>query len=704
MNPVAMTILLLAGFGIFAYSARRRWRLMMVARAPDRRTDRLGQRIAATVKYALGQKRMVRYPLAGWAHIAVFFGFLVLLLNSLILWGRGYVSDFDFWVFGTHQPLGIAYAFLRDIFTVLVILGVLVFYYYRLIARPKRLTLNFEGVLILSIIFVMMIADLVYEGGEMVRAAREAGQDDPLLRAAMPFGSLSALAMAGLPDGALTFWWHAGFWAHSALVLFFLNLLPYGKHFHVITVLPNVFTQNLDGIGRLKTIGDIEGRVEREETLGVRTVEDLSWKAVLDFYTCTECGRCSDYCPATNTGKKLSPKHLTMDLRDHMYRHEGQLVGSAAKASGENEGNGRRLKEDERFQLVGQTTHPEVIWACTTCGACEQECPVFISYIDKIVDMRRHLVMEQGEFPEQLQNAFRGLETVGNPYSYPNEQRAEWAAGLDVPLMADKGEAEYLYWVGCAPSFDDRSRKVARALAQLMKAADVDFAILGPEETCNGDPARRAGNEYLFQMLAQANVETLNRYKFKRIVTTCPHCYNTLRNEYPDFGGRYQVVHHSELLAALVRTGHIRPAHPVDLTVAYHDACYLGRHNGVYDPPREVLRAIPGLRLVEPAESRDRGMCCGAGGAQMWKEEEPGDMKVNHRRTNQLLGVLPAADASCGVATACPFCMTMLTDGLKDLNYDDVRQLDLAEILLRCVQGLQQQTAEEVVAAADEVT
>jgi Fe-S oxidoreductase/Zn-dependent protease len=704
MNPVAMTFLLLAGFGIFAYSAYRRWQLMMVAKAPENRADRLGERVAATFKYAFGQKRMVRYPLAGWAHIVVFFGFLVLLLNSLILWGRGYVVDFDFWIFGEHQPLGAVYALLRDVFAVLVILGVLVFYYYRLIARLKRLTLNFEGVLILSIIFVMMIADLVYEGGAMVRAAREAGADGPLLRAAMPFGSLLAVTMSSLSDGALTFWWHAGFWAHCALVLFFLNLLPYGKHFHVITVLPNVFMQNLDGLGRLKTIVDVEGRVEREETLGVKTVADLSWKAVLDFYTCTECGRCSDHCPASNTGKKLSPKHLTMDLRDHMYDHQSYLIGLAAKKRGESEGSGQLLKEDEEFQLVGPTINPEVIWACTTCGACEQECPVFISYIDKIVDMRRHLVMERGEFPEQLQNAFRGLETVGNPYSYPNEQRAEWAAGLDVPLMADKGEAEYLYWVGCAPSFDDRSRKVARAFAQLMKAADVDFAILGPEETCNGDPARRAGNEYLFQTLAQANVGTLNGYNVKKIVTTCPHCYNTLKDEYPDFGGNYEVIHHSELLAELVRTGRIKPAHPVNVTVAYHDACYLGRHNEVYDPPREVLQAIPGLRLVEAAENRDRGMCCGAGGGQMWKEEEPGEMKVNHKRTNQLLEVLPDTSASCGVATACPFCMTMLNDGLKDQGYDDIQQLDIAEILLRSVQGSTKQLAEEVAAATEDAS
>jgi len=313
--------------------------------------------------------------------------------------------------------------------------------------------------------------------------------------------------------------------------------------------------------------------------------------------------------------------------------------------------------------------------------------PGLISYVDKIIGLRQHLVMERGEFPEQLQNAFRGLETVGNVYSFANEQRAEWAEGLDVPLMTDRPEAEYLYWVGCAASFDDRSRKVARALATLLREADVDFAILGPEETCTGDPARRAGNEYLFQMFAEQNVDTLNRYRFRRIVTACPHCYHTLRHEYRDFGGNYQVVHHSELLAELLRAGRLRPRHAVEAAISYHDSCYLGRYNGIYGAPREILRAIPGLRLVEPRQRRDRGMCCGAGGAQMWKEEEPGRMRVNHCRVEQLLAGLPNGAAKRTIASACPFCMTMLTDGLKDLDHEDVGQLDVAEILLRSVRG-----------------
>lgn len=702
MSPIAMTVLLVVTLATFAYSAHRRWRLMMVARRPENRADRVGERVAGVIKYVFGQLRMPRYPLAGWAHIIVFFGFCVLLLNSIMLWVRGYVSAdsaaYHLWLFGLHQPLGLIYAFLRDIFTVLVIVGVLVFFYYRLVARLSRLTLNFEGVLILLIIFTMMVADLVYEGVEI-----NAPPNDGRFVAAMPFGSLTAAALRGLPGPTQHVLWQVGFWTHSALVLLFLNLLPYGKHFHVLTVIPNIFTRQLGPRGRLAPIQDIEGRLEREETLGVKAVRDFSWKDALDFYTCTECGRCSDHCPASNTGKLLSPKHLTIALRDYMYHNERMLVAAdqrqtrrsgatengnapdhdtaaqdaAAGGSGEN-GDGQLL-------LVPETIKPEVLWACTTCSACEEECPVFITYIDKIVSMRQNLAMEQGAFPEQLQTMFQGLENAGNPYSYPNDQRAEWAAGLDIPLMADSPDVEYLYWVGCAASFDDRSRKIAKALAQLLKTASVRFAILGPEETCNGDPARRAGNEFLFQVLARQNVETLNRYNVKKIVTACPHCFNTLKHEYSDFGGHFEVVHHSELLAELLRAGRLRPQRPVPLKVAFHDACYLGRHNGVYDPPREVLRAVPGVELIEPARTRDRGMCCGAGGAQMWKEEEAGRERVNHARTRQLLEVLPASANGTALGSSCPFCKTMLTDGLADLNHEQVGQLDIAEVLWKSV-------------------
>ena len=742
MGPLGMSVLLGAAFAACGSSAWRRWRLMLVARAPLSRGDRLGERIAAVMTYVFGQKRMFRYSLAGVAHAAIFFGFVVLLINSLILWGRGFDRHFDLWIFGLDNPLGVAYALLRDVFVVLVIAGVLVFAYYRLVARPRRMTLSAEGMVILGIILAMMVGELLYSGGEIRRMATGGESAGPAFHAAMPFSSLVGMLLTALPDGAAGFLWQLGFWMHAVLVLLFLNLLPYGKHFHVLTVIPNVFARNLDGIGRLTTVQDIEGRLERGETLGVARAADLSWKAVLDMYTCTECGRCSDHCPATNTGKLLSPKHLLVNLRDHVYANEAALL---ARASGNGDASATFVAPDGQPVAEGADgadgtlapvwVDPEMLWACTTCGACEQECPVFISYVDKIVDMRRNLVMERGEFPDQLQNAFRGLESVGNPYSFANEQRADWAAGLDIPLRSEKPDAEVLYWVGCAPSFDDRSRKIARATARLMKLAGVDFAILGPREKCTGDPARRAGNEYLYQSLVQENVATLNELGVRRIVTTCPHCFNALKNEYPDFGGRYEVVHHTTFLAELLRAGRLRPIARRSATVVYHDSCYLGRYNDEYDAPRELLRAVPGLTLVEAPQSRDRGMGCGAGGAQMWKEDEAirrpgsreGDGKVNHARTRQLLRVLPAAPAagaaSAGsgasgaagaapgavgatgassaagaapgtgsggervVASACPFCMTMLRDGLRDQGHEDVQPQDVAEILLQAVEA-----------------
>ncbi len=677
MQPVMMLLVFIVAFGAFGYTLRGRWRLMRVG-PWDLQFDQPGERTRRMMKFAIGQWRMPRHRLAGIAHIFIYAGGVIMLLRALILFARGFVPDqhFGYWIFDSGTPLGSLYSLIKDILVVLVLIGVVVFFYYRVIRHLPRLNLNFEGLLILAILTGLMLSDMLYDGATIARHQAEAGGWEPL-------GALVAIPLRDAQTGTIVFLQHLGFWTHVVLILGFMNILPYTKQFHEITVFPNTYLQPLGPPGCLPNIVDIEGKVEREETLGVRRIDQFGAKAYLDFFTCTECGRCSHQCPATNTGKKLSPKDLATDLRDFSYKHQTAL---GAGGNGQDAG-GDGKPPPHQVGLIGAVIDPEVIWACTTCRACEQECPVFISYVDKIVELRRHMVMEQGEFPEQLQNVFRGIETVGNVYSFANEERADWAKGLDIPLMAEKQEVECLYWVGCAPSFDDRSRKVARAFAQLMQEAGVDFAILGPEETCTGYAARRAGNEYLFQMYAQQNCETLNKYKFQKIVTTCPHCFNTLKHEYHDFGGDYDVVHHTDFLAQLVRQGQLKPQHPVEGTVAYHDSCYLGRYNEVYDSPREILRAIPGIKVVEPEETRDRGMCCGAGGAQMWKEEEPGSGKVNHRRIKQMLEPLPDTSSSCTVATACPFCMTMLRDGLKDLEFEDVQQLDLAEILLKSVRG-----------------
>jgi Fe-S oxidoreductase len=686
MNPVVTSLLLAVALGAFGYSARRRWRLLAIgfpasaAHGAARRIDRVGERLRITLRYALGQRRLTRYRLAGLAHKAIFFGFLVLLLRSLILIGRGYVDDpgFGYGLLDSGTLLGDLYALLKDLYVLAVLLGTAVFLHYRLVARLPRMTLSGEALVILAIIVVMMLADIAYDGARHVLAARAEGRDAASFLVWEPLGSITALALSGAPQGLAGILLHVGFWTHIGLVLVFLNILPYTKHFHVITAFPNVFFADLDPPGRLRPLEDIEGRVERGETLGIRRIDELSWKGILDLYTCTECGRCTDQCPAARTGKRLSPKHLALGLRDFLLAHEGPLL-----ASGSTGGDGAADDDaPHRADLVPGVVDPEVLWACTTCGACEQECPVLISFVDKIVDMRRYVVQEKGEFPSTLQEAFRCMEVTGNPYGVGADERLAWADGLRVPLRRDVADVEILFWVGCAPATDERAMRVTRAVARLLEIAGVRWAVLGPEERCTGDVARRAGNEYLFQMTARANVEVLNGYGTKRILASCPHCYNTLKHEYPDFGGRYEVVHHTDFLAELVAEGRLDPRGPVEATIAYHDSCYLGRGNGIYDSPRAVLAAVPGVTLVEAEATRDRGMCCGAGGGQMFKEDEPGDERVSVARCGQLLDT--GTDV---ISTACPFCMRMLTDALHTDERTDVRQLDIAEVLLQSVVG-----------------
>ena len=662
MSPIAMTLLLLTGWGFFfLWTFRRRWKLLTIG-APAARFDRIGERIWLTIRFALGQWRMPRHRLAGVAHIFVFAGAVIMLLRGFIVFGRGYTADphFGFWLFDIGAPLGNLYSLLKDVLVFLVLVGLAVFFYYRLIRRLPRMTLNFEGLAILCILTGLMLTDVLYDAGNLAWHGEEASVWEPL-------GSLVASPLGNASTGVQNFLRHLGFWGHACLILGFLNYLPYTKQFHEITGIPNVFFQDLDPAGRLAPIEDLEGKAEREETLGIARIEQFSWKSILDMYSCTECGRCTQACPANRSGKLLSPKLFTVDCRDNLYGRTSELI----------RGNGEVAKID----LVGEAIDPQVVWACTTCRACEQECPVFISYVDKFVDLRRYLVQEKGEFPNDLQVAFRGLENAGNPWGLPAEDRLAWAEGIDVPLLSDRPDAEYLWWVGCAPSYDDRAKKVSRAFAQLLNLAGVSYAVLGPEESCNGDPARRAGNEFLFQVLAQANVEVLNGYNVKKIITVCPHCYNTLKHEYPDFGGHYEVTHHGDLLAQLIREGKLQPKNRVDVRVVFHDSCYLGRYNDIYDAPRDVLAAVPGVQLVEIEDSRDRGMCCGAGGGQMFKEEEKGDQRVLMLRTEQLLEADPQT-----IASACPFCMRMLSDGLgmKDRE-DDVRQLDVAEVLWQSV-------------------
>ncbi len=721
MGPIAMASLIVGMLAMFAWSASRRWQLLQVGR-PAELFNRIAERIEGTWRYAFRQEKMDYYSPAGLAHKLIFTGFIVLLLRTLILWGRGFYPAWNLIVLDPDHVIGRLYEFIKDVIATLVVVGALVFVYYRAIRPQKRMTLSFEGLLILGIIITMMVSDMAYDGAGLVLAFRNrdlcgvanaqataaqcasiATIVAPLSKAhhvagsglqwsawPSPAGAAFAVLFGTLSPKALIAIAHAGFWTHSSLVLVFLNLLPHSKHFHVITGIPNVFFQNLEPAGRLKPMAEnaeklmelvgaaAEASDPRALPIGAARIEHFSWKSILDFYTCTECGRCSDNCPAHRTGKVLSPKHFTLALRDHLYQREGEFIEARdALAKGES------LTSHVKAINIEEFIHPDVVWACTSCRACEEQCPVMISYVDKIIDIRRNLVLVKGEFPPQLAKPFQGMEVNGNPWNLSRMDRAAWSDGLGISMMADKPNAEVLFWVGCAASYDDRAKKIARATAKLLKQANVDFAILGQEENCTGDPARRAGNEFLFAMLAEGNAATLNGYKeqggAKTIITTCPHCFNSLKNEYPDFGAKFEVVHHTDYLLGLVAEGKLNPTKPVDGRVVYHDSCYLGRYNGVYESPREILRRIPGVELVEPEYwNKQRGLCCGAGGAQMFMEEQNHD-RVNVKRTLQLIDTKPDT-----IASACPFCMTMLTDGLKSKNLEEkIQQLDVVELLER---------------------
>lgn len=652
MNWIAVVLLLLliGSLAAFAVSAYRRTRLLLKG-APSYRIDRIGTRLKELIVVGFLQRILLKEPLAGIMHVLIFWGFMVLLIRTVSLT----VLGFSPWLFHflMANPWGHAYLLLKDIFEVLVVIGIGIAFYRRLVERPPRLTFSGEALFILGMIGALMLSDFIYDGSEFALLGKGYIEFPDHVRyligaqAWTPVGSFVSGIITELPKGVLDVSSILFFFLHISIVLAFLNYLPYGKHFHVITALPNVFLRELKPKGQLRHVPEMEKIIESEGTIGIDRVEAYPWKDVLDLYTCTECGRCQASCPAWATEKPLSPKKVAMDQRDHLYA-KGKFLLSK-----------KNDKAWEGPSLIGEEViTKEVIWACTACRNCEEVCPVEIQFVQRIVDMRRYLTSMENDFPKELNATFKGMENYGNPWSLPQQKRGEWAEGLDVPLASQAPDFEVLYWVGCAASYDERAKKTARAFVKILKAAGVKFAILGPEETCTGDSARRLGNEFLFQMLAQQNIETFKNYHVKKIVTACPHCYNTLANEYPQMGGNYEVVHSSVFIRGLIQKGKIKVRPGMLDRVVYHDPCYLGRFNDHYDEPRELVHKTTQGKPLEPQRTRANSFCCGAGGGRMWLEEH--EPRVNIARWEQLMKTEPKA-----VAVACPYCMTMFTDAAK---------------------------------------
>jgi Fe-S oxidoreductase len=550
---------------------------------------------------------------------------------------------------------------------VIVLVAVLYGLWRRLVTHPPRLKLSVEGALILIWIGALMASDLI---GDAALFARVPGS--PERGAAYVSSALSGI-FAGVDPAVQKTWWQVMFWCHVTLILAFLNYLPFGKHFHVLTALPATFLRRLTPSGAADRM-EFEGK----ESFGVGQLEDFSWRRILDMYSCTECGRCNVHCPTYNTGKPLHPRELICDERNHLYAYAGayQELGKL-KVRGRLDEAAELVRKMERPALIGGVNSEETIWACTTCGYCQTHCPVVIEHIPHILDQRRYQTMTLAKVPAVLQNALQGLENNSNPWNQGAAAREDWIGDLPVPLLREKGSAEYLFFVGCAGAYDDRNKQVVRTLCTLFAKAGLDYAVLGTEEGCCGDPTRRVGHEYLFQMQAQRNVQTFQKYGVHKVVTACPHGYNVIRNEYPQFGLEgVEVFHHSEVLQQLLAQGRLRLQDGAEGTVTFHDSCYLGRHNDIYDAPRQVLGSVRGLRQLEMARYRREGFCCGAGGGRMFMEEHLGT-RINHDRIAEV-----ADTGAARVATACPFCLTMLGDAIKETERSEqLAALDIAEVI-----------------------
>ena len=662
--------------------------LVRLLLAAEPMPDRMGQwrtKLRLLGRHVFGQEKILQWSGTGVLHFLIFWGFLFLQTHTLEAVGEVFDLEFHIPGFPPGETRTEVLGFAQDLFTVLVLIAVVGFAAIRLSQAPARRGRDSrfagsrldEGWYVLLAEFALLYTALVLRGA---RAAKDTLPYPDGAFVSSWFGDL----MGGIDETGLELLGTVFLLAHLVVFLGFFLFTVHSKHLHVLSIWPSVlFSRWPKALGRLEAPKiDVE-EMDEDDVLGVGEIEHFGFKRLLDMYSCTECGRCQSQCPAWNTGKPLSPKLLIMDLRDHLYAKGPYILDEDKRsANGDVEVLNQALVSDEPGQ-AGAVIDYDVLWSCTMCGACVQECPVDIEHVDHIADLRRYKVMMESNFPAEAGAMLRNLENSGDPWGAGASKRLDWVGDRDVTVvdgpMGD--DIEYLFWVGCAGAFEDRAKKTTQTVADLLDAAGVSWAVLGPGEACTGDPARRIGMEYLFQMMAETNIETLNEVGARKIVATCPHCFNAIGNEYPAFGGHFEVIHHSQLLARLVEEGRLTPQSEVAKRVTYHDPCFLGRHNDVYDPPRAVVDGVAGLEKVEMPRCRNHGFCCGAGGARFFMEEDIGK-RVNHERIDEALELQPDL-----VSTACPFCMVMLDDAVADktgkggLAEGQVRVVDIAQIL-----------------------
>jgi Fe-S oxidoreductase len=680
-----LLFLIVTGYAIYLFAVLVKTRyhyIKLGKKAEFNRTTK--ERIDEILINVLGQKKLLKDKKSGIMHVMYFYGFLLVQFGAIDLIWRGLAP-------GSHLPLGPIYpffTFFQEIVVFMILFATAWGFYRRYIEKLVRLKRGFKAGLVYFFLTGLMLCTLLANGMNMIWLGDESSWVEPI-------ASVISIGFNWLPQSAAAALFFVFWWGHLLFLLGFLVYVPQGKHAHLIAGVANVWLGRTHKIGQLSTI-DFED--ESQETFGVSKIEDFNQKQLLDLYACVECGRCTNMCPASGTGKMLSPKDLILKLRDHLtekgaavtsrqpwlpafaFQHtRGNQLALASRMDGAKEA----AVSLENVSLIGDVITEEEIWACTTCRNCEDQCPVMNEHVDKIIDLRRYLVLTEGKMNPDAQRAITNIERQGNPWGMNRKERANWRDPLEdvkVPTVKELKKAgeefDILFFVGSMGSYDNRSQKIAQSFARVMNQAGVKLAILGNEEKNSGDTPRRIGNEFLFQELANANIETFKKYNVKKIVTIDPHAFNTLKNEYPEFGLEAEVYHHTELLAKLIKERRLSPKNHVDETITYHDSCYLGRYNNVYDAPRDILKSIPGVKVVEPERKRETAMCCGAGGGLMWMEEHTGT-RINVARTEQLLETNPTV-----ISTGCPYCLTMIGDGTKAKEVDEkVQTLDVVEIL-----------------------